>query len=66
MRDTPPTFLPEPSDASGATDTPTAPLGRADHGDTAATTNRAPSPFDRGRLGWGWLANGVGDRERTD
>lgn len=63
MRDAPPTLLDTP-DAPDATDAPASTPYRS-HRD-AATTDHAPSPFDRGRLGWGWLANGVGDRERTD
>jgi hypothetical protein len=71
MRDAPPTpCRSDTSDAPGAgTDAPTAALPRTDRRKTTAA-DRVPSPFDRERLGWGWLGRGLGgDRrlgKRTD
>lgn len=66
MRDAPPTLL-DTADAPGATDAPTS-TPRHSHRDVAMA-DRAPSPFDRARLGWGWLAcdrDHSGHGERTD
>ncbi len=75
MRDAPPApclrhETPPDAPIAAADAHPSAPLPRQGHGEAAATPDRAPSPFDRARLGWGWLANdGGGDSrpgERTD